>query len=89
MCSYCLQSPCPPGCPNYDPPSNGICDSCGEQLPIGAKIVRLNDKKFHYDCICEMPYSEVLEIAGINNTDELLDLLDATIEENPNPADEW
>lgn len=89
MCSYCLQFTCPPGCPNYDPPSNGRCAECGEPIPIESRIVNLNSKKYHYDCIKEMLTSEILEAGGINTTDELLELLGADVEENPDPADEW
>lgn len=89
MCCYCLQSPCPPGCPNYDPPSNGTCAACGDFLPIKSRIVNIDGKKYHYDCVNEMTFSEVLELAGIDTTDKLLELLDATVEDNPDPAEEW
>lgn len=88
MCSYCLQRRCPPGCPNYDPPSHGTCDACGESLPIGSRIVDFNGILYHYDCIKEMSYSDILEAVGIHSTDELLELLGADVVENPDPAEE-
>lgn len=89
MCSYCLQFRCPPGCPNYDPPSSGTCAECGEPLPIGSRIVNLDGKTYHYDCVDEMSFSDILELSGIDSTDKLLDLLGADVTDNPDPADEW
>ncbi len=89
MCCYCLQNKCPPGCPSYDPPSNGTCAECGELLPIGSRIVNLNGNKYHYTCIREMSRSDILEAGGINSIDELLDWLGADVGENTAPANEW
>ncbi len=89
MCEYCLTYPCPPGCPNYDPPCNGVCAACDEDLPIGSRIVKLGGQKYHYDCIKEMPYDEILSAAGYTDFDEILDLIGADIQDNPDPALEY
>ncbi len=35
MCEICLQAPCPPRCPNAEPPRVYSCDKCGTGMHAG------------------------------------------------------
>lgn len=35
MCDICLQYPCHPRCPNYQPKIKCCCDECGEEIYKG------------------------------------------------------
>lgn len=63
-CQYCLQTKCPPGCPNYVPPKpSGYCDVCGEGIYKGDKYLENDDGKIsHYDCFDNM--DDLLEWLG-------------------------
>ena len=52
MCGYCLQNPCPPGCPNYEPQkTNHYCDVCGEGINEYEEYIENDDGEYaHYEC---------------------------------------
>ncbi len=53
MCSICLQHPCHPRCPNYDPPkAKHYCNVCEEGIYVGDKYIVNDDGEYaHWDCI--------------------------------------
>lgn len=53
MCKYCLQSTCPPGCPNYHQHKPlYYCSVCGNGIYEGEEYVANNDGEYiHFDCI--------------------------------------
>lgn len=53
MCKYCLQSTCPPGCPNYQQHKPlYYCSVCGNGIYEGEEYVANNDGEYiHFDCI--------------------------------------
>ena len=53
MCFYCLQNPCPCGCPNYEPPKPSLyCNVCGEGIYKGDEYITNDDgENVHYDCV--------------------------------------
>lgn len=75
MCSYCLMTTCPPGCPNYEPSkASHYCDVCGEGIYGGEEYIVNNDGEYrHYDCFQGM--RDLLEWLGyeiktMEDTDE-------------------
>ena len=64
MCLYCLQNPCPPGCPNYSPPKSQLyCDVCGEGIYEGEEYIEnIDGETRHYECFRGM--RDLLEWLG-------------------------
>lgn len=53
MCSECLQTPCHPRCPNYDPPVWGECDCCGSEIYDGDYYYEIDGNIYCNRCIKE------------------------------------
>lgn len=51
MCSECLQSPCHPRCPNYDPPVFDECDCCGSEIYEGEDYWEIEGTIYCERCI--------------------------------------
>lgn len=52
MCDLCLQSPCPPRCPNADPPKAVfVCSGCGDDIVEGQDYYDILGEQFCEDCI--------------------------------------
>ena len=56
MCFYCLQNPCPPGCPNYKEPktrtTDKCCVYCNGGIYSGEKNIENELKEYaHWKCI--------------------------------------
>ncbi len=65
MCEYCLQTNCPPRCPNYEPVAVHWCEHCKEAIEKGEDFYRLNDSIFCSECVEELGAEELLEFLGI------------------------
>lgn len=77
MCDICLHSPCLPGCPNEVIPTYRTCKRCGDDLPIGLRIVDIGGDIYCEDCINDM------------SVEELLALFDCRFEENEAPEPDY
>lgn len=52
MCEICLQSPCPPRCPNApEPPCVFICSGCGDPILDGDDYWDILGEQFCEGCI--------------------------------------
>ena len=56
MCYICLQNPCPPQCPNYEPKNARLyCSFCDEGIYDGEEYIENHDGEYrHYDCFDSM-----------------------------------
>lgn len=53
MCEYCLQSICPPGCPNHKKEkARYYCSICGQPIIDGEEYIQNADDEYvHFECI--------------------------------------
>ena len=68
MCSICLQSPCHPRCPNFDPSPWAVytCVDCDEPIMDGDEFVETTKGKMHLDCLTDYPYHKMFELVGVD-----------------------
>lgn len=53
MCSECLQTPCHPRCPNYEPPKvSHYCSICNEGIYDEEEYIINEDNEYaHWECV--------------------------------------
>lgn len=67
MCQYCLTSPCPSGCPNYEEPDpEYVCDECGEGIYHDDKFVDIDGERYHLECLGGMDIEKLLILLGVD-----------------------
>ena len=77
MCEYCHCYPHLHGCPNEVIPTYRTCKNCGDDIPIGYRIVDIDGDIYCEDCINDM------------SAEELLALFDCRFEENEAPEPDY
>ena len=67
MCMYCLTSPCPVGCPNYEEPDpEYVCDMCNEGIYHEDRFADIDGKRYHLDCLEEMGIKDLMALVGVD-----------------------
>lgn len=51
MCKICLQTPCPPQCPNYEPQIAHHCAYCDQEIYVGDTYYEIEGKAICEECI--------------------------------------
>lgn len=69
MCEYCLQSKCPPPCPNFESENRvvGTCSVCGQEIYDNEYVYRVSDDEaIHCDCAERFTLEEIFDLQDIN-----------------------
>lgn len=67
MCQYCLTSPCPSGCPNFEEPDpEYICDDCHCGIYHEDEFADINGKRYHLECLEEMSIKKLMALLGVD-----------------------
>lgn len=76
MCEYCRKIPHDPRCPLAPPPIGyAHCEECAEAITEGEEYIEVDDRYFHYDCVCGMSTGEILDLFeyGVKTMEERYD----------------
>lgn len=66
MCEICQRMICPSNCPNAPEPEEvEHCEYCDEGIFEDEKMIEVNGKFYHLDCLDDMTTTELLELLGV------------------------